>query len=489
MITTLADQYLAQNAGRRYPFKDDTELPDWLPDSGVLDFRCTLYGVGAGTAPEARLVNVAHTGDGDVRFTVDLSAGGVVVDTIRFLVPSDMSGEPYTAYASGDRSTGSLTVTAAAIPPSTEAPPYDSEVEYLESTGAQWIDTGVPYDSSVACECVMAKTSNTISGSYIFGILWASGASSTVRRWAVVYNGNANKLLPQYATTMNVANPTLLQNGVIYKLQANSTTFAVDNTFVNVTSTTFDPTTDVSIYIFARHTYAPQLDPNPVTGKQAFRLYSFKVTKGGMLVRDFQPVRFTNEHGQSEGAMYDRVSGQLFRNANTAAGAAPFRYGNDVAPAPGAGEYPVDIPLAATTVVCDSLKVMSLQSAQGANDARDDDDPATRTVTTAVSGDIEIAEGRNTEPYLDGNRLRLDIVKGGGLGERCQSAVMGGQRCDTVLFTINGERPGSDGELRIAGDDGITVTPIPDEHAIEIRMDEAAAGRMTDGCAPACSEA
>ena len=32
---------------------------------------------------------------------------------------------------------------------------------------------------------------------------------------------------------------------------------------------------------------------------------------------DLIPVRFTNELGQSEGAMYDRVSGQLFRNAGT----------------------------------------------------------------------------------------------------------------------------------------------------------------------------
>ena len=31
------------------------------------------------------------------------------------------------------------------------------------------------------------------------------------------------------------------------------------------------------------------------------------------------PVRFTNESGVLEGAMYDRVSGQLFRNAGTGA--------------------------------------------------------------------------------------------------------------------------------------------------------------------------
>lgn len=38
------------------------------------------------------------------------------------------------------------------------------------------------------------------------------------------------------------------------------------------------------------------------------------VSSGQNIVRVFVPVRFTNELGVSEGAMYDKVSGQLFRN-------------------------------------------------------------------------------------------------------------------------------------------------------------------------------
>lgn len=40
---------------------------------------------------------------------------------------------------------------------------------------------------------------------------------------------------------------------------------------------------------------------------------------GEMIARDFIAVRFTNESGVREGAMYDRVSGELFRNAGTGA--------------------------------------------------------------------------------------------------------------------------------------------------------------------------
>ena len=49
------------------------------------------------------------------------------------------------------------------------------------------------------------------------------------------------------------------------------------------------------------------------------------LTHGTKVVRDMISVRFTNEFGQREGAMYDRVSGQLFRNSGTGA----FLYGPD----------------------------------------------------------------------------------------------------------------------------------------------------------------
>ena len=49
------------------------------------------------------------------------------------------------------------------------------------------------------------------------------------------------------------------------------------------------------------------------------RIYCLKIEQGGVLVRDFIPVRFTNENGQAEGAMFDRVSGELYRNQGTGA--------------------------------------------------------------------------------------------------------------------------------------------------------------------------
>ena len=151
-------------------------------------------------------------------------------------------------------------------------------------------------------------------------------------------------------------------------------------------------------------------------------------------------------------------------------------------------EREMSIPFAWTTVVCDSLKVDSLQSANSKGDARDKTDPAGRDVVAVLDGEVALAEGRNVEPYLDGAALRLDIRKGAGLGERCQTAAAGGgQTCDTVLFTVNGERPGSDGDLRIVGDGGVTVTPRPEENTVEIGLGSAALARLAAECRRTCA--
>ena len=272
MITTLADQYLAQNAGRRYPLADDAGYGDIPDDTAILDFRCTVRGIPAGTAPRAWITNVAGVtvdGKAHTRVTVTVDRPGAP-DVLDFDIPDDIAAN-------------------------------------------------APYVASAASSATGAEGALTVSAS----VLGIRGAKN--------------------------------------------------------------------------------------------------------------------------------------------------------------------VPLAWTTVVCDSLKVHSVQSAQDDAEARDADyDPASRSVTAELTGAIVLDEGRNTEPYLDGNRLRLDVYRGGGLGERCQDAVTGGQTCGTVLFTINGERPGSDGNIRIVGEDGISVVPDPENHAVEIRMDDTAANRMVEGCTPAC---
>ena len=188
------------------------------------------------------------------------------------------------------------------MPPSEAKLPYDAEVDYLESTGTQYIDTGVAYDHT--CQCALDFIPQSFGNFFYFGILWAPGASSTVRRWTVACDQYPH--LYAYTTT-NVASSVRLSTGVRYSLSATSGALTINGTTTNVTSSTFDPANFVNIYLFARHTDAPQLDPQTVTGPCHIKLYSFQIYKGGVLVRDFIPVR-VGSGSSAVGYLHDRAN-------------------------------------------------------------------------------------------------------------------------------------------------------------------------------------
>lgn len=138
----------------------------------------------------------------------------------------------------------------------------------------------------------------------------------------------------------------------------------------------------------------------------------------------------------------------------------------------------VNAAFAKTTVVVDNLGVDSVKSTNSV-------DKKLPVGTEKISGEIHLDLGYNTDPYIDGNRLRIDITKGGGIGENWQKQT-GTQTCDNVMFTINGERPGSDGDIKLVGESGITVIPRPEEHAIEIAIPKTAADILAKTCKTKC---
>ena len=188
--------------------------------------------------------------------------------------------------------------------------PYDAEVEYLESTGTQWIDTG--YTPSGPTTFNLSATFTPTSSEFDF-----FGAYRLYTQGSMIC-GCYNKFVFGYNPPNSRIDSASLGSAEIYAkieyslgqssrtLKVNGTTYSGNGaTFSNLEVTLFRSN---FIGIFKCH---------------AFQIYD----ANGILVRDFQPVRFTNENGQSEGAMYDRVSRKLFRNAGTGS----FTIGPDVA--------------------------------------------------------------------------------------------------------------------------------------------------------------
>lgn len=185
--------------------------------------------------------------------------------------------------------------------------PYDAEIEYLESNGNQWIDTGVAPSRDLSFHCIFSTpTGGGIGyGAPGYGNVFGTRNSSS---------NNEYQLTLYYSGTVSIGK----RNSSLgfYQNTKNDISFDGRNTVsvngVDKSITTSEFTLNVgTIVLFAIR------DAGKVTQRQAGKIYSCSFGS----VRDFIPVRI----GQV-GYMYDKVSGQLFGNAGTGA----FILGPDV---------------------------------------------------------------------------------------------------------------------------------------------------------------
>lgn len=182
--------------------------------------------------------------------------------------------------------------------------PYDAEIEYLESSGKQYIDTGiVPYPDSTGfegtVEYVALSGGINDSDNYIFGV---RQNSQHTRFWAGVANRFLRGAIGTFKSTEIVVNINT-KRVMTFNLNGNAKiTFGSDEFVMDTSSFTLQR----NAYLFAANDQG-----NPSFYSSA-KLYFAKIYEGTTLVRDFIPVRV----GQV-GYMYDKVSGQLFGNQGT----------------------------------------------------------------------------------------------------------------------------------------------------------------------------
>lgn len=174
--------------------------------------------------------------------------------------------------------------------------PYDAEVEYLESTGTQYIDADVllhsttAYNYSFEFKCYVPVQNHV---STIFNcMLEESGYPGECIRYELTNNN-----VIQYATNGVNTGQTMTWNGP----------FSPNTTFVAIGG--------------RKGTYTAHNTPTTIFASwrsnapfrfSKVKLYYFKLINKGVLVRDFIPVR-----KNGIGYMYDKVSRQLFGNQGT----------------------------------------------------------------------------------------------------------------------------------------------------------------------------
>ena len=157
---------------------------------------------------------------------------------------------------------------------------YDAEVEYLQSSGTQVIDSGVGGN----LETEITNKFQTLSTINV-AVLGSRG-SNTESIQIYVANGGTQRFGSGSANVSFRANAD-------YTVNFNKTKMTVNGINYNINTST-DFTTPTNIFFFGSN-----------SAKGSFKISSVQITQNGTLVRDFIPVRVG-----TTGYMYDNVTQQ-----------------------------------------------------------------------------------------------------------------------------------------------------------------------------------
>lgn len=177
--------------------------------------------------------------------------------------------------------------------------PYDAEIEYLQSDGTQYINTGL-----------YLNTSN-------FEIGYEQVGVGTEKHWGYAHQGVASgawvSVMHDIACFGQITNyvtisPYLTSGNNILKYTQSGITVNGTTLSKNLSLSGRDNLNTFAVPIFGWYDF----DSRGIQYSQNYQLKSFYIKNNGELVLDMIPVRV----GQV-GYMYDRVSGELFGNDGT----------------------------------------------------------------------------------------------------------------------------------------------------------------------------
>ena len=200
-----------------------------------------------------------------------------------------------------------------------KALPYDAEVEWLEEgPTVSYIQTDIPTTKNTSCAVSLEVVNATkIDGGGVCCAIYGLGMNWDFYSYGLFY---------------------LTQAG---QAQRGKLNFHGYNSVLSDLIQTDDPVRfDVSVSAngsdivdISCGSFSSRVNIKNITDSGRFTLLLNRANKSlaktrlievvfsddNTILGSFIPVRFTNEDGVSEGAMYDKVSGQLYRNAGTGA--------------------------------------------------------------------------------------------------------------------------------------------------------------------------
>lgn len=186
--------------------------------------------------------------------------------------------------------------------------PYDARVSYLQSTGTQYIETGIIPDSETGIYASVECSDNI--DSYFIGT--RNNTSNT--RWGYGHISNGFYWCYRTYQTSNRLTGTTAEVWLNY-MNDKKAVAKNSNTTKEATLPALSFTPAYNIRLFGSAGVVASYS------KWNGKIYAAKITQGSDVVMDLIPVR-----KDGVGYMYDTVSGNLFGNSGTGS----FTYGNDI---------------------------------------------------------------------------------------------------------------------------------------------------------------
>ena len=175
--------------------------------------------------------------------------------------------------------------------------PYDAEIEYIESTGTQYIDTGI----------TLVYATDVVEMSLNISITSGSSRQLNGTNGFLFFGVNASSKFEVSGTAAGTYDSSF-HNWYLRSITGKRIIGVIDGGVYSGGSTVNTNTSIYNLCLFA-------IGGTNGAAAQLFikqKLKNTVIKKNGIVVRDFIPVRV----GQV-GYLYDRVSGELFGNAGT----------------------------------------------------------------------------------------------------------------------------------------------------------------------------
>ena len=191
--------------------------------------------------------------------------------------------------------------------------PYDAEVEYIQTDGKAYIDTGVKTSSSLTFDLNFYIPSHGTQGVWMFG----SRVSANNGQMAYINDPSYDKKDWRYHNRSISTSPMLSPGNYNFKNTASVNVLKINDTItLSAPSATF--TSNYNFYLLTLNVGGTPAINNIGNGA---KIMPSKIYLSGVLVRDYIAVR-----KDGIGYLYDKVSGELFGNANSEGA---FSYGAD----------------------------------------------------------------------------------------------------------------------------------------------------------------